>query len=301
MLPPFSIPAHCVHSDLKQAIPAARAMGFDGVVVDVSATPFDLADLSNSGRRELRHLLQTYNASLVGVRADAGPKGLGPGADVDRVLDRADKLLNVTAGLGCGLFCLDLGRLPPVQRSPKPKPKVTKEMAGLLILPEPAGSAEPEPAPETPTKADPALLGAWQQALSSLGEIADRYGTMVAMSSSLSSFAALVSIVRSVNCPWFGIDLDTAAMLRDEWPLESIFDEGADLIRGVRLRDAVRGDAGRTKPAVIGRGDLAWRSLFDMLDGAGYHGPLTIDPGELPDPRASAVAGLKQLQALLAV
>ncbi|HEX8341922.1 MAG TPA: TIM barrel protein [Tepidisphaeraceae bacterium] len=299
MVPTFSVPAHCIHADLREAIPTARSLGFAGVEFDVGATTLDLSALSTSGRRELRHLVQSHGAQLTALRGDAGPAGLGPSADVDRVLDRADQLLSLAAGLGCALVCLDLGRLPPAQRTPKPKPAVTADMAGLLILPAPAAPPADTPPPEMPTKIDPALLGHWQQALGQLGEIADRYGVVVAMSSSLSSMAALLSIVRTTACPWFGVDLDTAAARRDEWPVEAVFDEVGNGFRHVRLRDLVLGDASRSKPAVIGRGDVAWRTLFELLDGAGYHGPLAIDSADLPEPRAAAVAGLKQLQATL--
>jgi sugar phosphate isomerase/epimerase len=246
----------------------------------------------------LRHVFSAQNQRPLTLRAETGPDGLGPKADVDRVLVRADGVLRAAAALGIGTVCLDLGRLPPAPKKVKPKPSVTPAMAGFLILPEPV-AAEPEPEPAA-VKIDPAVVGHWQRAMAALGEIADRYGVMLALAGSLSPLASLAAVLRDVPCPWFGVDFDTSALLRDEWTPDELFDSVGPLIRHVRARDAVAGEGGRSKPALLGRGDVQWRTTLELLDAAGYHAAMTIDPTDLPDPAAAAVAGLKQLKAVMA-
>jgi sugar phosphate isomerase/epimerase len=102
-----------------------------------------------------------------------------------------------------------------------------------------------------------------------------------------------------VRCPWFGIDLDPVALLRDTWPTDEIFSHLGQILRHVRGKDAVAGSEARTKPAILARGDVKWRDILDALDGAGYGGWITIDPMELTDRRGAAVAGLKQLKAYM--
>jgi sugar phosphate isomerase/epimerase len=279
-------------------VPALRALGFDGLELAWPSRQIDLLQLSGSGRRELLHLFGAHGMRLTSLRADVGTAGFAPGADVDRTLDKIDQILNVAAGLATPVVCIDLGRLPPAQRVARPKPKITREMAGLLILPETTAATEPEPEPIT-TRVDPAMTNHWQQVLGHLGEISDRYGAMLALSSTLSSLAALSTALKQTSCPWFGVDFDTTAPLRDEWSIDETFDELGPLIRHVRARDAIKGEDRRTKPAIVGRGDVAWRDVFQLLDDAGYHGPVTIDPTDLADPRPAAVAGLKQLRAYL--
>jgi sugar phosphate isomerase/epimerase len=80
--------------------------------------------------------------------------------------------------------------------------------------------------------------------------------------------------------------------------MEETFSRLGALIRHVRARDAIKGTAHRTKPAILGRGDTDWPHLLANLDGAGYEGWLTIDPVDLPDRRAAAVAGLAYLRGL---
>jgi sugar phosphate isomerase/epimerase len=296
----FSVWAPAFGHDLRAALPTIRQAGFGGVQLDSSSAMLDLAGLSSSGRREVRHLIASQDLQLTSIRVDLGTAGLGVGNDVDKGLDRVDRLLNAAVELGGPVVCLELGRLPPVQRVAKPKPKVTQEMAGLLILPPSPESqpAEPEETP-VPTRIDPAVVSHWQQAMGQLGEIADRYGAVAALGSTLSSFAGLSGLLKSIDCPWFGVDLDPSHLLRDAWTLDELFDDVGPLVRHLRARDAVAGEDRRTKPAIIGRGDVPWRDLLAHLDDAGFSGAITIDPSELMDPRAGALAGLKQLLAVV--
>ncbi|MGN6726023.1 MAG: sugar phosphate isomerase/epimerase family protein [Tepidisphaeraceae bacterium] len=290
--------ARVLGEDLRECVKRSRALGFEGLCVDAITRSLDLTTLSATGFRDVRHVFSGQDQALVALRAETGPDGLGPGSDTDRVLDRADGVLRAAAALGVTTVCLDLGRLPPAPRVTKPKPAVTPQMAGLLILPEPVAAPEPIEEP-VPTIVDPAVTSHWTQAMAHLGEIADRYGVMLALSSTLSSFAPLQQILEQVRCPWFGVDLDTAGLLKDRWSLDETFDAFGPLIRHVRARDAVKGEGQRTKPAIVGRGDLPWRSVLQMLDAAGYHAAVTIDPTELADPPAAAASGLKQLKAFL--
>ncbi len=272
--------------------------GFTGLQLDAASGAIDLPALSSTARREITRLFSSKDLQLTSIRIDLGSAGLGLGADVDRVLDRVDAILNAAAELNAAVVCVDLGRLPPVQRPVKAKPKVTADMAGLIIIPQSAQPELPDPEP-MPTRIDPAILSHWQQAMGQLGEIADRYGSVLALASSLSSFTSLASILKQAGCPWFGIDFDPSMLLKDEWSLDEFFDELGSQIRHVRARDAIKGEDRRTKPTMIGRGDVAWRDVLQHLDGADYTGAITLDPSELTDPRAAAIGGLKQLKAVV--
>jgi sugar phosphate isomerase/epimerase len=290
----IAVVAGAVSSDPREAPTLARQMGFGGLLFDAFSSTLDLTSLSATGRREFRHVLATAGVKLVGLRADLGPKGLGLGADVDRLLSKLDAVLESAVGLGADVTCVDLGPLPAPVMTIQPKPKVNTEMAGLILLP--SISAEPAPAPAGPPP-DPAVVSQVDAAMFELGRRADRYNASVGFSSSLAGFAAIERALLASRCPWFGVDLDPTATLRDQWPLDEIMSRLGSLVRHVRGRDAVSGAEGRTKPAVIARGDVKWRELLNALNGAGYHGWITVDPMELQERRAAAIAGLKQLKA----
>jgi sugar phosphate isomerase/epimerase len=240
-------------------------------------------------------LLANNDQSLTGLRIDLGGKGLAPGADIDRILARITAAMETAKGLTAPpLICLDLGPLPqPAETSP-PKPKVTQERAGVIIIPQ---LSEPAPTAQPSYRApDPALVSNVDGAIAELGKLADRIGVTIALRSELASFAAIERAMSAAACPWFGIDLDPVAMLRDDWPSDEILSRLGPHIRHVRCRDAIAGADKRTKPAGIGRGSIEWAKLFGDLDAAGYSGWLTIDPLELSDRLAAAVAGAKHLR-----
>jgi sugar phosphate isomerase/epimerase len=162
----------------------------------------------------------------------------------------------------------------------------------LIIIPAPAA---PAPAAATPPP-DPNFVSLVNSVLADLGARADRYSVTLAFSSSLASFAALHEALTAARCPWFGVDLDPVAILRDEWPRDEIFSRLGPLVRHVRARDAAVGPDKRTKPMVISRGDTKWSELLGALDEAGYRGFLTLDPMEFPDRVGAAVTGAKYLR-----
>jgi len=280
----LGVVAAALSPDARQAPRLARQLGFDGLLFDAYSPALSIPDLSQSGRREFRHVLSADGRQLVGLRADLGPKGLSPGVDVDRTLSRLEKAMEAAAGLQAPFLCADLGALPTPPAEAKPAKKVTQDMAGLILLPtsvEPV--PEPAPAPTTISAADMALAAQVDAVLIELGARADRFGVTVAFRSDLAPFAALERAIRASGCPWFGIDLDPVAILRDEWSADEVFSRLGPLIRHVRARDATRGAGGRTSPAVIGQGSTNWDELLSNLDGSGYHGWVTIDPMEMPD------------------
>jgi sugar phosphate isomerase/epimerase len=234
---------------------------------------------------------------LVALRVDVGAKGFGPGADIDRLLSRFQSVMEAAKGLRAPLVCVEAGPLPEPARAAKLKPAVTPEQAGLLIIPTAPAPLQPQGEPPHPGS-DPGVVSHVDTALSALGALADRVGVTLAFRSDLASFAALGRALDAAACPQFALDLDPVALLRDAWERDEVFSRLGRLIRHVRARDAVVGGDRRTKPAVIGQGSTEWPALLAALDAAGYAGWLAIDPIELPDRVAAAMAGAKFLMAV---
>ena len=286
--------AAALSTDAREAAARSRPLGFAGLEFDAYSPQLSLPELSQSGRREFRHVLSSQDQQLIGLRADLGNKGLGPDADIDRALSRIERALEAAAGLAAPLVCVDLGPLPEPARAAPPKPKVDPAAAGLIILPT-AAEIEAARQPEPEVKGDPTFESSVDAALAELGRRADRDSAMIAFRSDLSSFAALDRALRAADCPWFGVDLDPVAVLRDRWQIDEVFSRLGPLVRHVRARDAVAGHDRRTKPAPVGRGDTQWEQLLTLLDEAAYHGWLVVDPLELPDRPTAAREAAKHL------
>ncbi|MDB5172789.1 MAG: hypothetical protein JWN51_1562, partial [Phycisphaerales bacterium] len=198
----IGITAAALSDDPRQAPALARSLGFKGIQFDAYSNSFSIPDLAGSGRREFRHVLSSQDQELVGLRGELGARGLGPGADVDRILSKFAKALEAATDLASPLFCVDLGPLPAPAVTEAPKPKVTAELAGMILLPTtPATPAPVAPAAPPP---DPAVVSQVDAALSEIGRLADRYSVVVAFRSDLASLAALERAVAQAACPWFG-------------------------------------------------------------------------------------------------
>lgn len=291
---PIGVIASTLSPDLRAAAPRARQIGFDGLQLDVAAGGVDLTQLSQSGRREVRHLLSSHNQQLLSLRTDTGIKGLSPSADIDRAIARIDQAMDAAAGLGASILCIDLGPLPEPASAPKPRKKIDPAAAGLIIIPSMSAPAEEPAAPVLP--ADAPFESSVDGALVEIGHRADRYSLMIALRADLASLAALERALLAARCPWFGVDLDTVALLRDSWDADEAFSRLGALVRHVRARDANKGHDRRTRPAIIGAGDIDWPATLARLDEAAYRGPLVIDPTELPDRPAAAARALEVLR-----
>ena len=294
----FGVIASALGGEPRRAAREARESGFAGLLFEASSAAIDLTALTASGRREFRRVLSSQDRQIVGLRADPGPAGFGPGADIDRAIAQLDKAMETATGLGAPLVCVDLGALPSAPAARRERPAITPLQAGLILLPESAAKRPDPPGPPEPPP-DPAFVDQVGSALAELGHHADRYSVMIAFRSELASFASLEDALRRAACPWFGVDLDPVALLRDEWDVDEFFSRLGPLLRHVRARDAVGGAGKRTKPAVVGQGSVPWETVLSRLDEAGYRGWVTLDPTDLHDRPRAALGGLKYLQSLL--
>jgi len=292
----ISVVASALTADPRQVARLARRTGFGGLLLDAGWSALKIAVLDSGGRRELRRLFAAESQQLVGLGADIGPAGLGPGADIDRALDQLEPVMEAAAALVAPLVCVDLGPLPRHVPAPRPKPPINPDLLGPILIPAPAASPPPD---ISPTPADIAQIAQIQSALEELGRRADRFSVTFALRSELSSLASLEAALRGANCPWFGVDLDPVALLRDEWTLDETLSALGPLIRHVRARDALIGMDRRTRPAPIGAGATDWPRLLADLDSAGFHGWFTVDPTELPNRTDAASAGLAALRSII--
>jgi sugar phosphate isomerase/epimerase len=278
--------AAALSADVRTAPTLARKAGVSGLLFDARTRSLDFTDLSNTGTREFVHVLSAQGQQLVGLRHDAGAKGFGFKSDIDRELSRLQRVMEAAKKLGAPVVCVDIGPLPAPARTEPVKPKVTPELAGMILLPE---TTPPKVETVQAAAPDPALISQIDAALVELGRLADRTSCMLAFRSELSPLSALERALRAADCPWFGVDLDPVAVLGDEWDLDETFSRLGPHVRHVRGRDALKGTERRTKAVPVGQGDTDWSQLLANLREADYRGWITMDPLELSD-RAGAVA-----------
>lgn len=275
-----SVRAAALGNDLRNLASVAQRWMFNGLQLDMKVGELELAELSATGQREVRHVLARHDLELASVRLELPHEGVA-GSDAGKVLWSVERALKASAGVGAKMMCVDLGRLPAVKPEARPK-AVTSAQAGLILIPEPTGSAQAS-ADETIDPKDAERWGAADTVLREVGVLADRYGMVLALSSELSSYASLKRAIEGAACPWFGVDLDPVSVLRDRWDLEHVLDAVGGLVRHVRARDAIKGSGGRTQPAAIGKGSTDWGQMIALLSQGAYSGWITVDTLDLQD------------------
>lgn len=287
----ISVLAHTFSNDIRDAVASARRAAFQGVVLDPSVFP-SITEPSQTARREIIALFSRYEQPLVAIDLRLSNAGFSPKADLERELDRLDRAMEIARGLHCALVLADLGPLPPAPDEPAPRQKIDPALLGKLILPE---TVAPKPT-AAPVPRDEAFESYLQVALRELGTRCDRASCRIAFRSSLGSFASLNHAIKAADCPWFGVDLDPLLLLADEWPGDEVFSRLGRQITHVRGRDGLKGTGNRVTSTTIGKGVVEWRELMGQLRDADYQGAISVDPIDLPNRSASAVAGLAFLQ-----
>jgi sugar phosphate isomerase/epimerase len=279
-----SVVASALGDDLRQIPLACRQIGYDGVLLDCLVGPVNLLDLSGSAQREIRHLFAREERQIAGLQMELSGRGFEIHTDADRQLDQIERVLKAARDLMVPTVCLDLGRLPEPPRERKISPPVVKAHS-LIIIPETVENI-PENAVD---EADPSAAIWVKNIAVELARRSDRYGVVLAMRVGLSSIRSVEAFIAQADCPWFGIDLDTVAALRDRREVSSVLSSGGQRMRHIRLRDAFRGTDGRTRPAMPGEGEVDMSGLFGLLHEGGWKGWISIDPTDLPD-RSTAVS-----------
>src|SRR3982751_4354469 len=96
--PQIAVSASALTDDPRRAPQLSRRLGFAGLVFPAASSAGDVTELSAPGRREFRQLFSSQDQQFVALAADLGPRGFAPGADVDRVLARLDRVLEAARG-----------------------------------------------------------------------------------------------------------------------------------------------------------------------------------------------------------
>jgi sugar phosphate isomerase/epimerase len=224
-----------------QLYEAAR-LGARGVVLDVIG---DLAPhrLSETGRRELRHVLRTVELTLVALSMPTR-RPFDATDQIDDRIRRADAVLAMAYELGTTLVLARAGALPPEADSPRRE--------------------------------------AFTSALLELGKRADHRGVRLALETGSEPGTDLNSFLEALGCPSLGVSVDPASGLQAGIDpvgfVREVFAWVVHAYAGDATSSAV---ASRPNPRGLGfpAGALDWEEYLGALEEIGYSGFLTIWPG----------------------
>ena len=133
---------------------------------------------------------------------------------------------------------------------------------------------------------------AGHEVLEIAADLADRTGVRVALTPTAGLASAVAAELRSLACPQLALGFDAAI------ELEAIR-AGETAIGAVYLRDVRRSAAG-LEEVPLGRGQVDFSALAAAVEGAEYHGPLTLRQRPQTDPVDGPRRARETLRSLLA-
>jgi sugar phosphate isomerase/epimerase len=248
---------------LRRALAEAARMGAMGVQLEAAG---DLSPdkLSQTGRRELRHLLSTHALELSAVSCPLR-RGLDAAQDQLPRIERVKKVMSLAFDLGPRLVVIQAGRVPSEDE-------------------EKAGAPRPR------------LLA---ESLQALGPHGDRIGVVLALETGLESGAALRDYLNRFDTGSLGVNYDPANLLMNGFdPVQGLRDLRGK-VRHAHAKDArVVGASRAAREVPLGHGDIDWLQLVGVFEEVEYRGWLAVEResgDDRPGDVARGVAFLRHL------
>jgi sugar phosphate isomerase/epimerase len=216
---------------LRRALQVAERLGVAGVQVDAAG---DLTPdrLSQTGRREFRHLLRAHNLELTAVGCPLR-RGLDTAENQEARIDHVRNVLGLSFDLGPRITIVQAGAIPEAADDPR---------ARLLA-----------------------------DALDALGRHGDRIGATLALETGLEPGRVLRAFLDRFDTGTLGVNLDPANLLMGGFdPYQSARELQGKVVH-CHAKDARRSAANRAGQEVpLGHGDIDWLLFDAVLDEIGY-------------------------------
>jgi sugar phosphate isomerase/epimerase len=244
---------------LRRALQEAERLGVGGVQVDAVA---DLSpnNLSQTGRREFRHLLRSHNLELTAVGCPLR-RGLDRAENQEGRIEHVKKVMTLSYDLGPRITIVQAGQVPDKDEDPR-MPLLT-------------------------------------EALLALGNHGDRTGVTLALETGLESGPVLRAFLDRFDTAGLGVNYDPANLLMHGFDVYEGLRALRGKVVHVHAKDARSASASRAAQEVaLGHGDIDWMQFVSVLEEIDYRSWLTIERETGADRRtdvAGAVAFLRRL------
>lgn len=225
----------------REQLHEAARLGARGVVLEATG---ELAPsrLSETGRREIRHVLRTVELALVAISLPTR-RAFDTTDQLDERIRRAEGAFTMAYELGTKIVLVSAGDVPPED--------------------------------------DPGRREVFTTALRDLGTRAEHRGVRLALETGSGPAAPLRTFLDTINLPGLAASIDPAAALQAGVdPVASVRELAAWIVHAYAT-DAVR-SSGSAAPNPRGHGfppgALDWEEYLGALEEIGYRGFLTVWP-----------------------
>jgi L-ribulose-5-phosphate 3-epimerase len=244
---------------LREGLRLASALGADGVQVD-AAGPLAPDELSQSGRKDFRHLLRSLNLELAALGCP-----LRHGFNVDYGLDARVAYVKTALSLA-----YDLG------------PRIVVAFPGPL-----------------PKEDNPAARELCMHSLTELDRHGERVGSRVALEAGPEPPGEFKEFLVRFSAGGLSVNVDPASLLGHGHDPAAAVEAFGPLVAYVHARDTRPHRADRDAQEVpIGQGDVDWNSFLGALEAIEYRGWLSVKRGPSANPAGDVQQGVAFLRRL---
>jgi sugar phosphate isomerase/epimerase len=254
----LAVATRCFELPLRQSLKLAADSGAEGVQLDLRQE-LNPAELNETGRRDLRHLLDELGLRVSGTTFTLR-RALGDEHELDRRIAAVKQALSWSFELQSHVMTCRIGRLPA----------------------EPDGQAAQ-------------LL---REILDDLARHANHVGVSLAVTPTQDSAASLQTLLSSIQSGPLGIDFDPAQFTLAGHDPAAALRTLHDFVQHVQLRDGLSEIDGTSAETPVGQGSVPWLELLATLGEIEYAGWLTAirtqgsnKPGDI----ARAISYVKRL------
>jgi sugar phosphate isomerase/epimerase len=245
---------------LRRALAEAERMGVSGVQVDAVG---DLAPgtLSQTGRRELLHLLRSHSLKLTALGCPLR-RGLEQSENQEARIHHVQKVMSLSFDLGPGRAIVQAGRVPSEEDDPSWKPMA--------------------------------------ESLEALGRHGDKVGAVLALETGLEPGAHLARMLDRLDTGGLGINFDPANLLMNGFDVYESLDAVTGRIVHSHAHDARQSGPNRASQEVpVGHGDIDWIKYLSELENHDYHGWIVVEQEGGDHRRQDIAAGVTFLKRLV--
>jgi sugar phosphate isomerase/epimerase len=244
---------------LKQGLHIAADLGVQVVEID-AMRDISFNDLSESGARQIRKMINDLNLRVVAMRFPTR-RGYDETEGLDRRIDATKRAMKIAYSLGASLLVNQIGKVPS-------------------------------------ESSDPVWM-AMKEVLSDLGNYGQRIGVLLAAETGSEPLSDLSRLVKASAEGTVGITFNPGNLLVHGFEFREQLAEAADHIYLVHAQDGVRDLArGRGYEVPLGRGSAEFAEIVATLEERQYRGAFIVQRNSGENPRADIEVALEYLRNL---
>ncbi|MBC8552663.1 MAG: sugar phosphate isomerase/epimerase [Candidatus Brocadiales bacterium] len=230
---------------IKDGIKAASTLGFKGIQIDATQREIAPENLSQTGRRELKRIIDLNKLCICALGGELGV-GFINHNEFDFIIKRTKEIINLALDLQTSIVTVQIGSIPTDN-----------------------GSTH---------------WHAVNTALSEVGQHAENYGCRLAVKASYDNYPTLKDFLKSLYTEGVKLIYDPASLMTTNLdPIKGVY-ELHEYIIHTNLWDTRQTEEGRQIEVPIGEGIIPVEEFASALDSTGYHGFYVINSKTMQDP-----------------